>query len=311
MIVVLSGGTGTPKLLQGLREVIPREEISVIVNIAEDHWLPHGYFSPDVDTVLYTLSGLIDDKTWHGIKGDTYYTHERLLKLGYKEPLLIGDLDRATHIHRGELMKGGKALSEAVAIQAEKMGIKSRVFPMSDDAVETVIITPEGELGFHEFLVENKGLPEVKGVFFRGIEKATACRGALRALEKAEGVIIGPSNPVSSILPIISIKDLREKLATRGSRVAISPIIGGKPVSGPADKFLHGIGYESSSTSVASLYQGLVDHFIIDIEDDALIPGVRVHRTRTLMRSLEDKRRLAEFTLKVLGVESLSWTRER
>jgi LPPG:FO 2-phospho-L-lactate transferase len=302
MIVVLSGGTGTPKLLQGLMETIPQEEISVIVNTAEDAWLPHGYFSPDVDTVLYTLSGLINDKTWHGIKGDTYHTHEWLLKLGYKESLMIGDLDRATHIHKGELMRGGRALSDVIAVQAEHLGVKSRVFPMSDNGVETVVLTPEGELGFHEFWVDNRGTPEVKGVFFRGIEKAKGCRGALRAIDQADGVIIGPSNPVSSILPIISIKDLRDRLASRHKRVAISPIIGRKPVSGPADKFLQGTGYESSSSSVASLYQGLADHFIIDNEDKTRIQGMHVHRTRTLMRSLEDKKRLAEFTLKVLDL---------
>ncbi|MDP6612827.1 MAG: 2-phospho-L-lactate transferase [Candidatus Hydrothermarchaeota archaeon] len=302
MIVVLSGGTGTPKLLQGLMEVIPQEEIRVIINTAEDHWLPHGYFSPDVDTVLYTLSGLIDDKIWHGINGDTYHTHERLLKLGYREPLMIGDLDRATHIHRGELMRGGKTLSEVIALQVEKMGVKSRVFPMSDDAVETVILTPKGKLSFHEFWVDNLGTPEVNGVFFRGIEKARGCRGALRAIDEADGVIIGPSNPVSSILPIISIKDIRDRLASRRKRVAISPIIGRKPVSGPADKFLQGMGYESSSSSVAAMYQGLVNHFIIDNEDKTLIQGVRVHKAGTLMRSLEDKKRLAEFILKVLDL---------
>lgn len=304
MIVVLSGGTGTPKLLQGLMEVVPHEEMNVVVNTAEDAWLPHGYFSPDVDTVLYTFSGLIDEEKWHGIKEDTYITHERLRELGYKESLMIGDMDRATHVYRGELMKRGKTLSEAIALLGKRLGVKGKVFPMSDDPVETIIRTQEGDMGFHEFWVEHRGTPVVRGVYFKGIEKARGCREALRAIEKAEGVVIGPSNPVSSILPIISIRDLRGKLSSKKNRVAISPIIGGKPVSGPADKFLQGLGYESTSSSVANLYKGLIDDFIIDYADTAKIKGARLHKTMTLMKSLQDKTRLAEFTLKVLNYES-------
>ncbi len=185
MIAVLSGGTGTPKLLQGLKEVIQKEDqIAVIANTAEDRWLPHGYFSPDVDTVLYTFANLIDDKLWHGIKGDSFYTHEALLNIGYDEFLKIGDRDRAIHIARGELLKSMK-LCRAIDVQRQALGVNARVIPMSDDAIETIIKTPRGAMRFHEFWVKNKGKPRVLDVYYRGIEKAHACEKAVRAIEKA------------------------------------------------------------------------------------------------------------------------------
>lgn len=303
MIVVFSGGTGTPKLLQGLLKLLPQEEISVVVNTAEDAWLPHGYFSPDVDTVLYTLAGIIDDEVWHGIRGDVYSTHEALLDLGYNEILRIGDRDRATHIYRGVLMNRGRSLSEATECLRRALGVKSRVYPMSDDPVETVIKTPEGEMSFQEFWVARKGAPEVTGVVFRGVEKARGCPGALEAIRKAEGVIIGPSNPVSSILPMVSIPDIRRELKARRNRVAISPIIRGRPVSGPADKFMRALGMEPCSEAVAELYLEFLDFFVADAgEKDFSVKGVKLYRTNTLMRSLRDKVFLAEFTLRILNI---------
>jgi|TARA_B100001971_G_C18240082_1_gene570161 LPPG:FO 2-phospho-L-lactate transferase len=302
MIVILSGGTGTPKLLQGLMEILHPKEISVIVNTSEDHWLSHGYFSPDVDTVLYTLSGIIDERTWHGINDDTYHTHNRLLKLGYNELLKIGDLDRATHIQRGNMMKEGVTLSDVISQQAKNLGIKSRVFPMSDDPVETVIHTSQGQMSFHEYLINYRGKPSISGVSFNGIEQARASAGALKAIQKSEGVIIGPSNPISSILPIVSIKKLRESLQSRRNRVAISPIILGNPVSGPADKFLSGKGYDCSSKSVADIYKGLIDFFIVENNESMPQHELEVIQTNILMKNLADKERLAKFTMDVLGL---------
>jgi LPPG:FO 2-phospho-L-lactate transferase len=303
MIVLLSGGTGTPKLLQGLMRLLPQEEISVVVNTAEDTWLPHGYFSPDMDTVLYTLAGIIDDEAWHGIKGDTYHTHHRLLSLGYPEALRIGDLDRATHIYRGVLMNQGCSLSEATESLRRAFGVKGRVYPMSDDPVETVIETPDKKMSFQEFWVEKKGAPGVTGVSFRGVEKARGCPGALKAIRRARGVIIGPSNPVSSILPIVSIPDIRRELRARRNRIAISPIIRGRPVSGPADKFMRALGMEPCSRAVAELYREFLDFLVVDArEKDFSVKGVKLYRTNTLMKSLQDKISLAEFTLRVLNI---------
>ncbi len=299
MIVVLSGGTGTPKLLQGLKEVISEEEIAVIVNTAEDCWLPHGYFSPDVDTVLYTLSDRINEETWYGIRGDTFATHEALTALGFKEVLRIGDEDRATHIQRGELLRNGKKLSEAIEIQRKALGIKSRVFPMSDEMVETRIVTGKKEMSFHEFWVENRGRPKVLDFFFRGIEKAKGCKKAVKAIEKASGIIIGPSNPVSSVLPIISLADTREAMQEKKERcVAISPIVSGKPLSGPADKFMRAKGLSVSSQSVAELYSELISSIVIHNTDK--IEGIKCFKTNIIMRSMEDKKRLAKYALRVL-----------
>jgi LPPG:FO 2-phospho-L-lactate transferase len=303
MIVVLSGGTGTPKLLQGLVEVMPSEDICVVVNTAEDCWLPHGYFSPDVDTVLYTLAGIIDDEVWHGIKGDTFTTHRSLNALGCKEVLRIGDQDRATHIYRGAMMRSGMRLSEAVDVLRRSLGVESMVYPMSDDPVKTVIHTPEGGMGLHEFLVERKAMPRVSGITIEGADSARPCPGLLDAVASADGIIIGPSNPVSSILPIISIPALREALRSRGNRLAVSPIIGTRPVSGPADKFMRALGRQSTSKGVAELYSGLIDYFVVDVRDNDLdIEGARVIRADTVMSSLDKKRGLAEFVLGILNI---------
>lgn len=303
MITILSGGTGTPKLIQGLTELLPQEEISVVVNTAEDCWLPHGYFSPDVDTVLYTLAGIIDDAVWHGIKGDTFTTHSRLLALGHKEVLKIGDNDRATHIHRGYLMRQGLKLSEVTEILRKKLGITSRVYPMSDDPVETTITTPEKDMSLHEFWVEKKGNPQVTAVKLKSVEKAKPCPGALEAIKSADGIIIGPSNPVTSILPIISIPSLRRVLKNRENRLAVSPIIGGKPVSGPADKFMRSLGIEPTSRGVARLYNGLTDFFIIDTADKEFhAEDMKILKTDTVMNSPEKKKALAEFVLRILNI---------
>lgn len=300
MIVVLSGGTGTPKLLQGLKEILAPEELSVIVNTAEDRWLPHGYFSPDIDTVLYTLGDKINEETWYGIRGDTFATHKKLSSLGYNEILKIGDEDRATQIQKGELLREGMKLSEAVEIQRKAFGIKARVFPMSDDRVETRIVTEKKEMSFHEFWVENKGMPNVTNIFFEGVEKAGGCGKAVKAIEKAEGIIIGPSNPISSILPIISLRDIKEAMREKKERcIAVSPLISGKPISGPAGKFMRAKGLSASSQSVAKLYSELISSLIIDTADKK-IEGIKYFKTDIIMRSPEDKKRLAKCALEAL-----------
>jgi LPPG:FO 2-phospho-L-lactate transferase len=305
MLVILSGGTGTPKLLQGLKEVVEPGEMAIIANTAEDEWLPHGYFSPDIDTILYTMSDQINEKTWYGIKGDTFVTHERLLKLGVREFLNIGDRDRATHIQRGELMKAGKTLSQAVEIQRKALGVKARVYPMSDDPVRTVIVTDSGRISLHEYLIEHGGKPRVREILFEGMDDAKASQGALDALEEAEGIIIGPSNPLSSIFPIISLEGIKKRIQKKKEKcVAVSPIVGGKPVSGPADRFMESKGLEVNSISVAKIYEGLISSLIIDSSDensDAIEDlGIKCYSTNTIMKSLKDKKALAEFMLKII-----------
>ncbi len=306
MITVLSGGTGTPKLLQGLKEVVDNEEISVIVNTAEDKWLTHGYFSPDVDTVIYTFANKIDDTYWHGIKGDTFKTHATLMELGYNEGLKIGDMDRATHIQRGMLIKEGKSLSEAIDIQRKALGVEAQIIPMSDARVETVVKTTEKDMDFNEFWVANKGEPEVIDVKYKGVSNALPSKGAVEAIRKADMIIIGPSNPITSILPIISLKGMhREIEKKRKSCIAVSPIIGDRPLSGPAGKLMEAKGYGTNSISVAEIYKGLISKFVIDnLEKDSILEEINnmkleCFKTDTIMDSLEDKLGLAKYLIKM------------
>ncbi len=293
MITVLSGGTGTPKLLQGLVEVTDPEDITVIVNTAEDMWLPHGYFSPDIDTVMYTLSGQINEETWYGIRGDTFETHKRLLEEG-KEILNIGDRDRETHIRRGELMKEGKTLTEAVDIQRKEFGISAEILPMTDDEVQTVIVTPSGEMDLHEYLIEHRD-EEVNDIYFKGIESARATEEVAKAMRHAQRIIIGPSNPISSILPITSLNGIK---IDRIKCIAVSPIVGGKPVSGPADKFMQAKGYAPDSQGVTEIYKGLIRMLVVDeLEKDFDVEGVQIIKASTIMRSMDDKKALADFLL--------------
>lgn len=306
MITVLSGGTGTPKLLQGLKEIIDPKDIVVIVNTAEDEWLSHGYFSPDVDTVLYTLADMIDDSCWHGIRGDTFKTHEKLNELGYNERLKIGDMDRATHIQRGSLIKSGMSLSEAVDVQRKALGVKAKVLPMTDDTVETVVKTSEKDMDFHEFWVANKGEPEVLDVNYKGISKASPSKEAVNAIRKADRIIIGPSNPITSILPIISLSGMLQELKSRRKRcIAVSPIIGDKPLSGPAGKLMNAKGYGTTSVNVAEIYKGLISKFVVDnVEKDRVLEEIKkleieCFKTNTIMNSHRDKISLSRFLIKI------------
>ncbi len=300
MITLLSGGTGTPKLIQGFMQLLPQEEIAVIVNTAEDIWLPHGYLSPDIDTVIYTLAGIVNEETWYGIRGDSFVTHEQLLKLGFEEFMNIGDLDRATHIFRGELLRQGLSLEEATQELCTALGVRAKVLPMSNQRLSTVVVTSRGEMNLHEYLIKYRSEPEIKQVRFEG--EAEPCKTCINAIEKAEFVVIGPSNPVTSILPILSLEKLKKALTKRRkSVVAVSPIVGGKPVSGPADKFLRATGIEPTSRGVAKFYSSVAAHFVADAgEEEFVVEGVEIYRTNTIMKTLEDKRELAKFLIEIM-----------
>ena len=193
MITVLSGGTGTPKLLQGLKEIVDPEELTIIVNTLENDYFSGVYVSADVDSVLYTMSDMINDELWYGVKGDTFVTNERLNEIGCPELLRIGDIDRATKIQKTQLMEK-YGLTKAVEIQAEKMGIKSKIIPMSDENSDIKIITDVGELEFHDFLIKHQSQPEVLDVKFSKVSPAS---GVVEAIKNSDSVIFGPSNPIT------------------------------------------------------------------------------------------------------------------
>jgi len=302
MITVLSGGTGTPKLIQGLLNVSDEKNLSVIVNTAEDHWLAHGYFSPDVDTVVYTFAGIVDDSTWHGIKGDAHMTHDALKSLGSDEYLRIGDRDRATHIWRGELMRAGTRLSKVTELQCKALGVKATVLPMSDNRVETVIETPLGDFDLHEFWVKKQGQPDVTGVRFDSDLDADACSAAAQATRDADRIIIGPSNPVTSIYPIISLPQISSALIeNRNKVIAVSPIVGESAFSGPAEKLMRAFGIDVSVSGICEFYRDYAVHLIVDSsEKTPQVDGVNIHETGIIMNSLDDKTALAEY---ILGIE--------
>jgi len=297
MISILSGGTGTPKLIQGIIKIIDPEDINVIVNTVENTYISGNYIAPDIDTVMYTLAGMINEETWYGIHDDTFITHETLKKIGYNEILRIGDKDRAFKIQKTLLMDK-YPLSKVVDIQRKNLGIKSKIIPMSDEQSNIKIITDKGEMSFHKFLVEEKGNPEVEDIIYNEVEPST---NLIRTIESSDMVIIGPSNPITSIGPIISMEGVKEVLK-KVYVVAVSPIIGKNPVSGPAAKFMNAKGFEVSCTGIANIYQEFMDRFIIDTEDEGSKKKIEklisdVMTTNTNMKTMDDKVMLARIVL--------------
>jgi LPPG:FO 2-phospho-L-lactate transferase len=297
MITVLSGGTGTPKLLQGLKEIIDPAELNIIVNTLENDYFSGVYVSADIDTVLYTMSDIINDEFWYGVKNDTFTTHERLKELGFDELLRIGDIDRATKIQKTQLMEKF-GLKKACEIQAEKMGISSSIIPMSEQQSDIKIITDIGELEFHDFLIKHQSEPEVLDIKFSNVSPS---EGVVESIKNSEAVILGPSNPITSILPILSLEGVRDALKDTYV-IAVSPIIGSDSVSGPASKFMKALDIEVSSVGVASLYKNFLDNIVIDTQDSNLESRLnqivnKVTITNTIMNNLDAKKNLAKIII--------------
>ena len=297
MITVLSGGTGTPKLLQGIKEIVDPSDLTIIVNTLENDFFSGVYVSADIDTVLYTMADMINEEVWYGVKDDTFITHERLNEIGCDELLRIGDIDRATKIQKTQLMQR-YGLARACEIQAEKMGIKSKIIPMSEENSDIRIVTDIGELDFHDFLIKHRSEPEVLDVKF---SKVTPSDGIIEAIKNSEAVIIGPSNPITSILPILSLDGIRDALKDTYV-IAVSPIIGSNAVSGPATKFMEALNVEVSSVGVANLYHDFLDNIVIDNEDSNLKSQLnqivnKVTITNTIMNSLGVKKNLAQIII--------------
>ncbi|NQE45735.1 2-phospho-L-lactate transferase [ANME-1 cluster archaeon GoMg2] len=300
-MIILSGGTGTPKLLVGLKRVFKEEELNIIVNTAEDVWIAGNLVCPDVDSVIYALAGQIDKDKWWGVRNDSFFTHSALERLDYDEQMMIGDKDRATHIIRSELLRRGASLTEAIDSLATRSGITATILPMTDDiaSVSTKILTPAGKLHFQEFWVAKKGEPEVLDVCFDGIERAKPSEDVMNVLDAEEVVLIGPSNPITSIGPILSLSGVREILKHK-KVVAISPIIGNNPISGPAGKFMRAKGFEVSPFGVFKCYEDFLDVLVID-ESDESQADKEVEKTDIMIRNDADSERLARFIRELLG----------
>ncbi|MCL2549636.1 MAG: 2-phospho-L-lactate transferase [Methanimicrococcus sp.] len=298
-MIILSGGTGTPKLIDGLRQLLPDEEMTVIVNTGEDIWSSEVFISPDIDTVLYLFAGILDKNKWWSITGDTYNTYNQMKELGRFEILMLGDRDRAVNLVRTDMLKKGLTLTEATAEISESFGIRAGIIPMSDDVVTSMIETPGGQMHFQEFWVTHKGMPDVLSFEYRGIGEARLSPAAKEALEKDDCVIIGPSNPMTSIGPILALPEIKEILKTK-KVIAVSPIIGKEAVSGPAGKLMAAKGLDVSSKGVAELYKDFIDIFVYDIRDGVLNPeeiekmGIKAVALDTMMTDEEKRMNLAK-----------------
>jgi LPPG:FO 2-phospho-L-lactate transferase len=299
MITFLSGGTGTPKLLWGMRELMEDTELAVVVNTAEDIWMSGNHLSPDIDTVIYLCAGMIDTATWWGIRGDTFLTHETLHRMGYDEFLAIGDQDRATHILRGEMLRKGERLTTCIAHICSKFRVTMTILPMTDIPVASMVTTTEGEMHFQEFWVRHRGTIPISALHRVSPKPPVATPEVRSVLEDSDAVIIGPSNPVTSIMPILECPGVTESLKDRPV-LAVSPFIGAKPVSGPAGILMEAWGKEPTSRGTLDLYRDLHPLFVQDIRDEVEIPGT--YHFDTLMKDQEKSRNLAEYILKILGI---------
>lgn len=302
-MLILSGGTGTPKLIEGLRNILPDENITVVVNTAEDMWVSGNLVTPDIDTLLYLFSGRLDTAKWWGVKNDTFMTSDTLSSLGHDEMMRLGDQDRATNIMRSDLLRAGYSLTEATKILVKALGIRANILPMSDDPVKTIVTTSAGKIHFQEFWVKEHGKPDVLEVVQEDIEKASITTGVLEVLEKEEHVLIGPSNPITSIGPILALQGMKELLKKK-KVVAVSPIIGQEPVSGPAGKLMAARGLEVSSAGVVDCYGDIIDIMILDERDDYGISAqknaaCKILITDTLMKNVDKSTALARFVVDV------------
>lgn len=277
MITALGGGVGAAKFLEGLSTVIGGEPLNVVVNTADDIDLYGLRISPDVDTIIYRLSGHIDRSKGWGIGDDTFHCLHALGRFGMEDWFNIGDQDLATHIYRTNLRGSGQSATEITSSLAKAFGVREgiTVLPMTDEDVETWIVTDEGEMHFQEYLVKRRMKPRVIKVIFRNIERARPAPGVIRSIEDARAVIICPSNPIISIGPILNVKGVREALGrTEAKIIAISPLIKGAPLKGPADRLMRGIGLEVSSVQIARLYRDFLDVMAIDAQDAADAPMI-------------------------------------
>lgn len=303
MITTLAGGVGAAKFLTGLVKLVKEEDLTIVVNTGDDIELYGLHISPDVDIVTYTLAGIVDEQKGWGIHGDTFRCLDAIKKLAGEAWFNLGDVDLATHMYRTELLKKGLKLAEVTALITKALGLNVKILPMTNDKFETRILTKEGLIHFEEYFVKNGCRNEVLGVEFAGADKATPSLGVVESILDSGRIVVCPSNPVVSIGTILAVQGIREALReTDAHRIAVSPIVAGAPVKGPADKLLSALGFQVSAFSVAKLYADFLDVFVIDVADagekrriEEL--GVEVKVTNTIMRSSDDKVSLAKAVL--------------
>lgn len=305
-ITALAGGVGASKFLDGLVRVVPPEDVSIIVNTGDDAEFFGVYVSPDVDIVTYTLAGLVSRERGWGIADDTFHCLDMLARYRGAQWFNLGDRDLATCLHRTERMRQGHSLTQITDEIRRALGVSSRILPMADTPVPTIVLTESGPLSFQEYFVKHRTQIPITGLRFENIASARPTAEVLQAIAEADAIIICPSNPLISIGPILAVPGLRDALKeTRATVAAISPVVGGASLKGPTDRMLAQLGLEVSATQVARLYQDFLDVYILDEQDAAACAevaglGIRAVVTQTVMRDLQDKIALAEATVKAV-----------
>ena len=301
-ILALAGGVGGSKLALGLANIIDSGHLRIIVNTGDDDVFHGLHVSPDLDTVMYTLAGLSNTETGWGLADESFRTLEMLKRYKSETWFNLGDQDLATHIRRTQLLNEGKLLSEVTIELSRSIGVEHQIIPMSDEKITTMLSTDTGSLRMQEYFVKHQCEPIVQNVEYIGSIEAKPTKGFDDALDNADITILCPSNPFLSVGPILSIPTVKNRIAKLQNRVAVSPIIGGESVRGPASKLLIELGYESSAAEVAYQYKGICDIFIIAEQDAHLSPqisamGIKPIVGPIMMRTVEDKINLAEFIM--------------
>jgi LPPG:FO 2-phospho-L-lactate transferase len=301
-VALLSGGTGGARLAVGLAAVLPPDDLAIVVNTADDDEFWGLLVSPDVDAILYRLAGIFNEATGFGVRDETFHAQAMLGSLGEQTWFQLGDRDIGVHLLRSTLLRGGLRLAEAVAHLARSFGIRVRVIPMSDDPVRTRILTDSGELSMQEWFVRQRCRPVVRAMRLAGVESARAAPEALDAVTNAEAVIIGPSNPLLSVDPILAVLGgaLHRELVS-----VVSPLVGGRSLKGPTADMLRQMGEEATALGVARRYAGIAATIVIDSSDAALLEpiralGMRVLVDDTVMEGAQGERRLAASLLRAL-----------
>lgn len=300
MITVLAGGLGAARFLRGLARVVPPEQITVIGNTGDDINIYGVHVSPDLDIVTFMLAGVLDEERQFGIRGDTHHVMDELAAAGVDTWFSLGDRDYGVCLARTAAQREGRPLHVCTEMIRTRFDVRSRIIPMTDDPVYTVIDTDEGEMHFQEYWVKHRAIPVVTGVRLHGVEHARPAPGVLDAIADAHVVMVAPSNPVVSIGTILAVRGIREALRqTRAPVVGVSPIVGGRVVRGMADKLMPAIGAEVSARGVAELYADFLDGFVVDVEDEAAAASLpcTAEVIPTIMKGPEEAAALAKATI--------------
>jgi LPPG:FO 2-phospho-L-lactate transferase len=306
MIVALAGGVGAARFLDGLARIVPPREVFIIGNVGDDAEMHGLHIAPDLDTVMYTLAGVANRRQGWGLERESFHCMEALERLGGEAWFRLGDYDLATHIYRTDRLRAGASLSEVTSELCGALGLKARIVPATDGRLRTIVRTKRGRLEFQDYFVRRRARDAVLGFDFEGAAQARPAPGVLKAISAARAIILCPSNPFISIGPILAVGGIREALRrTRAPVAAISPIVGGRAVKGPAARMMKNMGHGASATAVAAMYRDFLDIFVLDRTDAKLAPavealGMRAIVTNTIMSGVPQRKALARAVLGAL-----------